>query len=202
MRRLVIGVLASLAVTACGGAAGAGATRPAAATAPPAATSTPLVRDTVDATLGQVLVDAAGRMLYLFMPERGGHVVCIASCTTTWLPLLAPGTAPPSSATPLPGQLDVIDRPDGGRQVTYDEWPLYRFADDRQPGQALGERAGGEWFAVPVDGSSGLPTPTPLPPPAAAPPVQLPAPPPRMQLPFNDHDRDNAGGPSDGDGNG
>jgi len=162
------------------------------------------VRETVDARLGQVLVDAEGRMLYLFMPERGGHVICTGSCTTTWLPLLAPGTAPPSSATPLPGQLDVIDRPDGGRQVTYDQWPLYRFVDDRQPGQALGEGAGGEWFAVPVDGSWGLPTPTPPPPPppATAPPMQLPAPPPRMQPPFNDHDRDNAGGPSDGDGNG
>ena len=35
--------------------------------------------------------------------------------------------------------LATIERDDGSKQVTYNGWPLYYFANDRQPGNTNGQ---------------------------------------------------------------
>jgi hypothetical protein len=151
-------------------------------------------------------VDARGITLYFFVPEQGTKVVCTGDCVTMWRPLLATAGGQPTSAIPLPGVLATVDRPDGGRQVTYDGWPLYTYAMDTTPGDMHGSAAAGEWFVALAAGES-TPTPTPPPPPPPPPPATAPprppAPPPTMRPPpfLNDGDADNRGGPSDGDGN-
>lgn len=195
MKRMILVALATM-VAACGGGATA-AQKPKPTPIPPVLTAASA------ADLGQILVDAKGRTLYFFVPEEGSKVVCTGDCTTMWQPLLVTGAAAPTSAVPLPGVLDAVMRPEGMRQVTYDGWPLYTYAMDRQPGEALGNRSGGQWFVALAAGeSTPTPAPPPPPPPTAEPP---PPPPPTMRptpVPFgNDGDADNRGGPNDGDGN-
>lgn len=199
MKRLVL-LGAAMLVAACGGSGGAAVVKPKPTPIPPVLSSA------TAGDLGQILVDAQGHSLYFFVPEQGSKIVCTGDCTTTWLPLLAVGSSAPTSAVPLPGVVDALERPEGMRQVTYDGWPLYRYAMDKQPGDVLGNRSGGQWFVALAAGET-TPTPTPPPPPPAAPPAQAPPPPapPPMRptpVPFgNDGDADNRGGPSDGDGN-
>jgi predicted lipoprotein with Yx(FWY)xxD motif len=46
------------------------------------------------------------------------------------------------------GELAVITRSDGVKQVTYKGSPLYRYAADTAPGDAKGQGVGGVWFAA------------------------------------------------------
>jgi predicted lipoprotein with Yx(FWY)xxD motif len=99
--------------------------------------------------LGAILVNAQGRTLYYFVPERGGRIVCTGQCTGFWPPLLTASMAPTAS-TALPGQLGVIGR-SGGDQVTYNRWPLYTFAGDKAPDQTNGQGVlgfGGRWYVA------------------------------------------------------
>jgi predicted lipoprotein with Yx(FWY)xxD motif len=85
-----------------------------------------------------VLVDAAGAALYAADQEADGSIVCIASCATIWEPLTLAGSEAPTGGTGLSGRLDVVRRPDGARQVTFEGRPLYRFALDPEPGIVTG----------------------------------------------------------------
>lgn len=99
--------------------------------------------------LGAVLVNAQGRTLYYFVPERGGRIVCTGQCTNVWPPLFATSMAPTAGAA-LPGQLGVAARA-SGEQVTYNHWPLYTFAGDTRPDQTSGQGVfgfGGKWLVA------------------------------------------------------
>jgi len=99
--------------------------------------------------LGTVLVNAQGRTLYYFVPERGDRVVCTGQCTNAWPPLFSASMAPTAGAA-LPGQLGVVARA-GSEQITYNHWPLYTFAGDGGPDQTNGQGVfgfGGKWFVA------------------------------------------------------
>jgi predicted lipoprotein with Yx(FWY)xxD motif len=208
VKRVVIGAAAPFLALACGG--------PAASTSSAAhAPVTFTVRAMPTSDLGQILVDAKGKTLYFFMSENSGQVICTGDCTRTWSPLLLVGAPTPTTQSQLPGKLDVIARPDGARQVTYNQWPLYTFLGDRKPGDRLGDGSSGQWFVVkatqpvPVPPTPEPPPPPPPPPPPTEQPAAPPAPRPMTPVPMrptpipfgNDGDADNRGGPNDGDGN-
>jgi len=85
-----------------------------------------------------VLVDSRGAALYTSEQEEDGTVRCTKACASIWLPLAAPG-GQPSAAEDVPGELGVVKRPDGSRQVTLDGAPVYRFAEDGGPGKVTGD---------------------------------------------------------------
>ena len=166
--------------------------------------------------VGTYLTMTTGLTLYYFTPERDSHaaaphIVCTGSCATTWPPLLAPSGQLTTDVT-LPGTLKTIVRPDGGRQVTYNDWPLYTFSGDTNPGDTNGQGVGGQWFVAGINLTEDLATPTPsaapTAPPSTAAPVPTAPPPTVMPRPTScipganggDHDADNNGGPNDGDG--
>ena len=94
-------------------------------------------------------MNAQGKTLYYFVPERGGTIVCTGQCTTVWPPLFAASMAPTASKV-LPGQLGVVVRA-SNEQVTYNQWPLYTFAGDARPDQTNGQGVvgfGGKWFVA------------------------------------------------------
>ena len=99
-------------------------------------------------TLGVVLADLKGMTLYRFTKESSRKIACLGACLKTWTPLrMKPGTAP--RLPPLiKGKLGRVTRPDGTLQLTFDGWPLYTFAGDRQPSDTLGNGRNGEWFAI------------------------------------------------------
>jgi predicted lipoprotein with Yx(FWY)xxD motif len=85
---------------------------------------------------GTVLVDRDGKALYASDEEANGMVLCTEACTSFWTPLTFTGRAPTDSS--LPGTLGVVDRPGGGRQLTYDGRLLYSFVEDG-PGEVSGD---------------------------------------------------------------
>jgi predicted lipoprotein with Yx(FWY)xxD motif len=95
---------------------------------------------------GRVLVDSTGKPLYAADEEEGG-VVCIGACASFWVPLTSDGGT--QGGDRLPGDLGVVEREDGTRQVTYDGRRLYRFAGDgpgEVSGDGLSDEFGGQRF--------------------------------------------------------
>jgi predicted lipoprotein with Yx(FWY)xxD motif len=105
--------------------------------------------------LGQILVDSAGRTLYLFEADKGTRSTCSGACATAWPPLLSSG-APKAGAGVNAGDLGSTARADGGQQVTYHGHPLYHFARDTAPGQTRGQDLNGfgaDWYVLGADGN-------------------------------------------------
>ena len=87
----------------------------------------------VDAARAVVLTDFSGFTLYTFegnVDEDGQS--CGSGCAIRWKAVAAPSLAIGS------GEFSVVTRPDGTRQWTHREKPLYRFAGDLLPGDAHG----------------------------------------------------------------
>jgi predicted lipoprotein with Yx(FWY)xxD motif len=99
---------------------------------------------------GPSFTTADGRTLYMFVQfyyNAGANgtprhqsspppSACAGDCTKTWIPLVAPAEAKAD------GDWAVVARPDGSRQWSWKEHPLYTYADDAKTGDALGE---GHW---------------------------------------------------------
>ena len=103
--------------------------------------------------LGRILVDRAGRTLYLFERDRRNHSNCGGACAAARPPLLTRGraTAEHGAETRMLGT--AIRR--SGEQVTYNGHPLYRYAFDRKAGQTNGEGSkafGASWYVVAPNG--------------------------------------------------
>jgi predicted lipoprotein with Yx(FWY)xxD motif len=124
----VLAVIAALALAACGDDDGDDEASAAAGSGEPVATQS------IDGT--DVLVDADGRALYSADQEQSGRVVCTASCTEIWDPVLVSelGTDPGS----IGSGFGEVKRPDGGRQLTFEGAPLYRFTEEG-PGELTGD---------------------------------------------------------------
>jgi len=120
--------------------------------AKPAATTHVQVKVAKNATLGKILVNRKGFTLYHLIKENTGTIHCTGGCLGLWPPLLLPKGVSKPKGKGLAGKLGVIKRPDisaGARQITYDGWPLYTFANDTKPGQTNGQNFAKVWFAVP-----------------------------------------------------
>jgi len=108
--------------------------------------------------LGQILVSAKGRTLYLFMKDMNGRSACSGTCATYWPPLTNTGklTVGPGIKRALVG---TTKRADGRLQVTYNKHPLYTFALDKSAGQTKGQGSsnfGAKWYAVSAQGRAVL----------------------------------------------
>ncbi|MBA2780633.1 hypothetical protein [Billgrantia kenyensis] len=105
---------------------------------------------------GRYLTNQDGKSLYIFeQDEQGGdYSTCYETCAIAWPPYTT--EEPPAAGEQVDAErLGVIERDDGTRQVTYDGWPLYFFARDVYPGDALGQgldHMGGPWYLISPDG--------------------------------------------------
>lgn len=102
--------------------------------------------------LGVVLVDAKGRTLYTFAPDKHRRVTCTGQCAHYWPPLKWKGSSRPrAGGSAKTKQLGLDENPAGGRVVTYHEWPLYTYLGDGAAGQANGQNTrlnGGKWYVI------------------------------------------------------
>ncbi|MDR0359886.1 MAG: hypothetical protein LBJ87_10565 [bacterium] len=105
----------------------------------------------VNGKLQIVLVDAAGKTLYYHTPDRVGHVTCTnaTECADNWPPLELPTRdAQVVGGARVAGMFGTVPSVSGGLQVTYNGWPLYRFANDAKEGDAAGHGWNGQWFVA------------------------------------------------------
>jgi predicted lipoprotein with Yx(FWY)xxD motif len=143
-------VLASLAlVTAACGSSGGGSPNasPAAGTSKAASAGTVAV---ASSNLGEVLVNAQGRTVYLFGADNGTKSACSGTCAVNWPPLITSGTPTvgKGASTSLVG---TATRSGGETQVIYNGHPLYLFAGDQKAGDTNGQGVtafGGTWYAL------------------------------------------------------
>jgi predicted lipoprotein with Yx(FWY)xxD motif len=161
MKKLMIlaAIVAAMALAACGG--GDDGSDSAAASASGNGAETVAVEQIGDA--GSVLVGATGQALYTSDQEANGMVLCTDGCESFWEPVTIDRGQPEGS---VPGELGVVERPDGTRQVTHDGTPLYTFTEEG-PGEVTGDGFvdafdGREftWNVVGVDGTQSSPEPS------------------------------------------
>lgn len=102
--------------------------------------------------LGTILVDSAGRTLYVFAPDKRTKVTCNPGCQAVWPPVKLPsGHTPVAKGGVRASLLGSDPNPEGGRVVTYNGWPLYTYVADSAPGMAKGQAInlnGGLWFVL------------------------------------------------------
>lgn len=119
-------------------------------------TGSPAVKTRNVKGLGVVLVNAKGRTLYVFMPDKQHHVTCTGSCAHYWPPLRWKGSGKPTAGGSTKSRLLGSDKdPAGGKVVTYNKWPLYTYVGDKAAGQATGEglnASGGKWYVISAAG--------------------------------------------------
>jgi len=146
----------------------AAATTPAPAATTPAATTPAAAKATAAAASGatgataattvkvakvdgkDVLVDARGMTLYIFKNDVAGNgkSVCNGGCATNWPPLKAADAAPTKGAG-VTGDLTVVTRDDGSKQIAYKGLPLYFFQADTAAGDFKGAAIANWALALP-----------------------------------------------------
>jgi predicted lipoprotein with Yx(FWY)xxD motif len=99
--------------------------------------------------LGEILTDARGMTLYTFNNDKPGESTCVDACAKTWPPLLvAKESDQPLLGQNVTGKVGVIERKDGTYQVTYNDMPLYYYAQDTKPGDTKGQEFKELWYVV------------------------------------------------------
>ena len=144
MRPLLLVLLLVAALAAgCGSSSSSSSSSPE-TTGTAAAAPTSTVVGSRDVKGQAVLVDSSGNTLYTF--ARG--VDCTGTCAAAWPALLAHGDVSVKDGSGVDDKLlGTVKRGDGALQVTYDDKPLYLFAQD-EPGKSLGAGThafGGAW---------------------------------------------------------
>lgn len=129
------------------------------ATAGASSSSSAVVKTAFNKTLKKtILVDGAGRTLYMYTADTGGTSNCVNDstyhCSKAWPPLLTTG-APHAGQGAKASLLGTTKRADGGVQVTYHGHPLYTFhggyglgPGDTKPGQAGGQGVVTIWWVL------------------------------------------------------
>ena len=99
---------------------------------------------------GQVLATSDGLTLYTNTVDSAENLRCIdIACTGFWPPYTV--DAEPAAGAEIQGSLGTVIRPDGSKQVTFNQQPLYTFYLDKQQGDAKGNGfsdLGGTWHVV------------------------------------------------------
>jgi predicted lipoprotein with Yx(FWY)xxD motif len=146
----------ALVIAGCGGSSKTSsgstpASTPSTATSAPATGGVKISTSTI-AGLGPVLVNAQGRTLYTFAPDKDKKVTCVSTCAAVWPPAFLPSGKKPVAAGPVKQSLLASDPdPAGGRVITYAGWPLYTYVTDTASGQAAGQALnlnGGLWYVI------------------------------------------------------
>lgn len=147
--RLLAGVLTGITVVvptaACSGQSDqtdAYRASPESATAAPATTTqaelTAPIKAVEIADVGTAVVDSRGFTVYSFDGDSATASACVAKCAENWPIVPAPDPVP-DSLPGITGQLAVLQRPDGKRQLMLNEHPLYTFVHDTNAGDHNGQ---------------------------------------------------------------
>lgn len=101
--------------------------------------------------LGDILVDADGNTLYLFVPDNQGDSACYDECEANW-PIVAELTSVGDGLDA--GLLGTTERTTGDTQATYNGWPLYYFVSDAAAGDTNGQGINEVWYVLDAAGNA------------------------------------------------
>jgi predicted lipoprotein with Yx(FWY)xxD motif len=108
---------------------------------------------TATSDLGEIVVDADGRSVYVFDKDTAGsgQSACSGDCLAKWPAVTADSDDP--AVDGVTGDISTITRDDGSTQITLGGMPLYLFAGDSEAGDVTGQAVGGVWWVVAADGT-------------------------------------------------
>ena len=91
-----------------------------------------------------MLTDSAGLTLYVFDNDATvpGKSACTGACLSMWTPLFA------TSGAKASGDYSLITRDDGKQQWAYKGKPLYRWYNDKKPGDQDGDGLRQAWHVA------------------------------------------------------
>ena len=101
-------------------------------------------------TLGQTLVDANSRTLYLFKGDTANVSKLSSAGLAVWPRLIATGPVKATNGARA-ASIGTVTSPSGVRQVTYNGHPLYYFVGDTKPGSTRGQglnEFGALWYVL------------------------------------------------------
>ena len=106
-------------------------------------------------SLGPILTDANGLTVYTWAGDTAGAgtSACNGNCAVAW-PAVAVDADTAMGMMDMSAGLSAFPREDGSYQLALNGWPLYRFANDRAPGDANGNGSNGfgaRWSVVNAD---------------------------------------------------
>lgn len=101
-----------------------------------------------------LLLDGAGMAVYVYAEDEPGTSNCDDECAEAWPPVIVEGE-PVAVEGVDEEMLGTAERADGSLQLTYNEMPIYLFADDSNPGEFNGHGMDDAWFVV--DAETGEP---------------------------------------------
>jgi predicted lipoprotein with Yx(FWY)xxD motif len=107
-------------------------------------------------SLGQTLVDANGRTLYLFEGDKRNVSTLSAAGQAVWPPFTS-SIKPRALNGAIAGRIGTIGHAGGSAQVTYNGHPLYYYVGDQNPGQTRGQglnQFGALWYAIAASGTA------------------------------------------------
>jgi len=108
---------------------------------------------TADSDLGTIVVDSAGRTVYMFTKDAQGSGAssCSGQCLAAWPPVVADSAVPQVDG--VSGDVGTITRDDGTVQATLGGWPLYYWQGDSAAGDTTGQGVQGVWWVLTPDGA-------------------------------------------------
>lgn len=105
----------------------------------------------VDTTLGKLVADSAGKVLYLFVPDGASTESKVpAGILGAWPPVQATGV--PTLGPGLTAKSSTGTQPNGEKWVMYNGHLLYGFTGDAKAGDVNGNALNDVWFAVTAAG--------------------------------------------------
>jgi predicted lipoprotein with Yx(FWY)xxD motif len=107
-------------------------------------------------SLGNTLVDANGRTLYLFEGDRSGVSTLSAAGAAVWPRFVSAGPVKAENGAQA-ALIGTATSPSGVKQVTYDGHPLYYYVGDSTPGNTRGQglnEFGALWYVLGPSGNA------------------------------------------------
>ncbi|HMD79564.1 MAG TPA: hypothetical protein VKF39_06250 [Nitrososphaerales archaeon] len=108
--------------------------------------------------IGFYLVDGSGMTLYFRTADihSNGTSTCVGQCVNFWPVFFTQNLVLPPGLNA--SSFTVVTRADGMKQIDYNNWPLYHFSGDNNPGDTNGQGTGGIWFAYALPAPSQVTT--------------------------------------------
>jgi predicted lipoprotein with Yx(FWY)xxD motif len=91
---------------------------------------------------GGMLVNASGMTLYTFDNDTAGKSACNGPCATLWPPAMV------AADTKSEGDMTVVTRDDGSKQLAYKGKPVYTYSADKKAGDMTGDNFKNVWHVV------------------------------------------------------
>lgn len=160
MSKKMLGLMVAFAVVvaACGSSSASKASDKATTTTTTTTTTTAGTSDStsttlqlVTTTLGKVVADSDGKVLYLYVPDGTSTESKVpAGLLVAWPPVKATGV--PTLGPGLTAKSSTGTQPNGEKWVLYNGHLLYGFTGDAKAGDVNGNALGNTWYAVTAAG--------------------------------------------------